>query len=198
MVLPPPRDITHAPAPCSWQLRPAACMMEDNGASALPVAPTLPTAKDAGEGEGFIFAAPRVCELVKMVWMPKVLESISPTHRFLVLQGILYCAAGCTFMGSPWLASLLFTFGQLPSEVCQAEISARVCTPGHIGGTLSSGLLRDTKDCLCDQERKLLQFASFSAVVVGYLYIQLARGNTLHFVGASIFNRMVLVTVRVL
>jgi hypothetical protein len=131
-----------------------------------------------------------------MVWKPKVLESISPTHRFLVLQGILYCAAGCTFMASPWLASVLFTFGQLPSEVCQAEVAALECSPGRTAGTLSGGSLLDRKDCLCDQERALLQFASFSAVVVGYLYIQLAQGNTLHFVGTAIFNRMVFVMVR--
>ena len=180
------------------QLRAVVCRMDEDVAPTLPVAPTMPTAKDADEGDGFISTAPRVCELVRMVWTPKVLESISPTHRFLVLQGILYCAAGCTFMASPWLASLLFTFGQLPSKVCQAEVSALECAPGHTGGTLSGDSLRGKKDCVCDQERALLQFASFSAVVVGYLYIQLAQGNTLHFVGTAIFNRMVFVTVRML
>lgn len=151
---------------------------------------------------------PGLGEIFKMVWYPKVLESLSPTHRFVVFQGCLYMCGGVAFMASPRLGSLLLTFGQLKVDACPPETrnltlleeGEAVCGPKWAGGKLADDLLSDTTEganCMCDQERAMLQFAAFFVGLVGYMYIQLARGNSLHFIAASTFNRLILVPVRV-
>jgi hypothetical protein len=115
---------------------------------------------------------------------------------------------GVAFMASPRLGSLLLTFGQLKVDACPPETrnltlleeGEAVCGPKWAGGKLADDLLSDTTEganCMCDQERAMLQFAAFFVGLVGYMYIQLARGNSLHFIAASTFNRLILVPVRV-
>jgi hypothetical protein len=149
---------------------------------------------------------PGLAEIFKMVWYPKVLESLSPTHRFLILQGCAYTGAGLVFMVSPWLGTILLTFGQLKVDPCPPETrnltlleeGEAVCGPKWAGGKTADDLLSDdteSANCMCDQERTMMQFAGFFVSLVGYLYIQFARGNSLHFVAATTLNRLLIVPV---
>lgn len=151
---------------------------------------------------------PGLAEIFKMVWYPKVLERLSPTHRFLVLQGCAYTCAGLVFMVSPWLGTILLTFSQLKVDPCPPETrnltlleeGEAVCGPRWAGGKTADDLLSDdteSANCMCDQERTMMQFAGFFVSLVGYLYIQFARGNSLHFVAATTLNRLLFVPVRI-
>ena len=71
---------------------------------------------------------PGLAEIFKMVWYPKVLESLSPTHRFLILQGCAYTGAGLVFMVSPWLGTILLTFGQLKADPCPPRPATSHCS----------------------------------------------------------------------
>ena len=150
---------------------------------------------------------PGVLDLFKMAYYPKVLEDISPTHKFLTLQGWAYCLAGAIFMVSPWAASMLLTFGQLATDSCPAETrnitllepGEEVCGPKWGGSIVSDDLLEDKTEgasCMCPNEKYALQLAACLVSMVGYYYVQMARGNSLHFIATTTFNRLVLVPVR--
>jgi len=116
-------------------------------------------------------------------------ENISPTHRFLVLQGTAYAGAGLLFVFLPKAGAFLLTMGQLATDDCQEDSSAggpAVCSPGWREEDAAV-------DCMCEKERVMLQLAGFAVFMVGYFFIQMSRGNSLHFVAASTFNRVVLV-----
>ena len=139
-------------------------------------------------------------------YYPKVLEDISPTHKFLTLQGWAYCLAGLLFMASPWAASMLLTFGQLATDTCPAETrnvtllepGEEVCGPKWGGSKTSDDVLEDKTEgasCMCPHEKYALQLASCLVSMVGYYYVQMARGNSLHFIATTCFNRLILVPV---
>ena len=94
---------------------------------------------------------------------------ITPTHRFLFLQGILYAIAGLLFMVLPKQSVYLVTLGALSTDSFEIDGS------GH------------------PTELRMLQFTGYLVLLVGYFYMQGARENTLHFVAASTLNRAVLV-----
>ena len=117
-------------------------------------------------------------------------ENISPTHRFLVLQGTAYAGAGLLFVFLPKAGAFLLTMGQLATDDCPEDDSSAsgpaVCSPGWREEDAAV-------DCMCEKERVMLQLAGFAVFMVGYFFIQMSRGNSLHFVAASTFNRVVLV-----
>lgn len=94
---------------------------------------------------------------------------ITPTHRFLFLQGVLYAGAGLLFMILPRQSVYLVTLGALSTDSFEIDDS------GH------------------PTELRMLQFTGFLVMLVGYFYMQGARENTLHFVAASTLNRVVFV-----
>jgi hypothetical protein len=179
--------------------------MSDDVESVENPAALSPTSAGSGsEGTHLTSDVPGLCEVFKMVWYPKVIEDLCPTHKFVVLHGGAYCLAGLIFMASPWLGSIIFTFGQLATDACPEETGSfaedeGVCSLKWAGGKVANDVLSDDGEgasCMCDQERSMLQFAAFFVFLVGYLYIQMARGNSLHFIAAATFNRTVLVPVR--
>ena len=95
--------------------------------------------------------------------------SITPTHRFLFLQGVLYAFAGLTFMILPTQGVYLVTLGALSTESFEIDES------GH------------------PTELRMLQFTGYLVFLIGYFYMQGARENTLQFVAATTLNRLVFV-----
>ena len=88
------------------------------------------------------------------------MERISPTHRLIVLQGLLYIAVGLAAMIVPKFWISIFSLGSLKGS--------------EMGG----------------KEVLMMQMTGAAVVFIGHLFLQGARGNTLHFVATVTFNRI--------
>ena len=165
-------------------------MSEERREVQNPAAATTPEASDDAADAHLSSDAPSFLWLMRTaIHINLVPENISPTHRFLVLQGTAYAGAGLLFVFLPKAGAFLLTMGQLATDDCQEDSSAggpAVCAPGWREEDAAV-------DCMCEKERVMLQLAGFAVFMVGYFFIQMSRGNSLHFVAASTFNRVVLV-----
>ena len=150
-----PEEAADAPAPAEVPAAPAGAI----GATGAPAVAPPDASQDTS-----------LAALVRMaLGLHETPLPISPTHKFLFLQGVMYSGSGLLFMILPRQGCFLLTLGALSVDSFEVDAS------GH------------------PTEMRMLQFTGFLVFLIGYLYMQGARENTLHFVAASALNRTVFV-----
>eukprot|EP01047_Picozoa_sp_COSAG01_P015825 COSAG01_NODE_798_length_13503_cov_8.878395_4_plen_224_part_00 len=114
---------------------------------------------------------PSFCGLLSLAFLADPTAGhMTPTHRFLFIQGVLYMLTGLLFLVVPTAVAWCL-------RVCRDEVAFKSCVQ------------------MSEPEVHMWRFAGFAVLVIGYFYTAGARSNTMHFIAATTFNRLITVPV---